>query len=133
MQKTILAYFVPHFPHIWAKQNFFNSKYNCANFQKKKKNLMSGFQTTIVWDRHTNGQTWIYRTLPAEAGAPKISVKQIKTIQENGRKGVTSAAFLRSMTLSTELICSKKIFFVFSLPFIIYLCGFDLFNMSYFS
>ena len=49
---------------------------------KKKKKLMSGFQTTMVWDRHTDGQTWIYRTLPAEAGAPKIRVKQIKTIQE---------------------------------------------------
>ena len=48
-------------------------------------------------------------------------------------KGVSSTPLLRTQTLTTGSKCSKNLVFGFLLPLVIYLRGFDLFVMSYFS
>ena len=130
MRKTpFLVNFGPIFHTFGQSRTFLIlTKYNCANFQKKK--LLSGFQATLVSDRTTDGQTWFYGTLSAEAGASKIWVKQITT-QEKLRKGLPSATFIKSITLPTESKCSKKYFLDFHYH-LSYICEFALFIVLFF-
>ena len=105
------------------------TKYNCANFQKKK--LLSGFQATLVSDRTTDGQTWFYGTLSAEVGASKIWVKQITT-QKKLSQRFTFCHVYKEHNPTNRVKMQQKLFFRFPLSFVIYLCEFALFIVLFF-